>query len=173
MPIGDMPILEIVIRQLKHAGITDIVLAVGSPGRADAGLLRRWFTPGGADRLLVARKRPLGTAGPLALIPGLDETFLVMNGDVLTTIDYTALIAAHRRSGALAHHRHAPPRRADRPGRDRDGRGGTPDRLHREAHLPLPSEHGHLRLRTGRAGVHPAGPAFRFPGPDPAPAGGR
>ena len=101
MPVGDMPILEIVIRQLKHAGITDIVMAVGHL----AELLEAYFGDGSRLGVRIAYSReetPLGTAGPLALIPGLDETFLVMNGDVLTTIDYTALIAAHRRSGALA-----------------------------------------------------------------------
>ena len=101
MPVGDMPILEIVIRQLKHAGITDIVMAVGHL----AELLEAYFGDGSrlGVRITYSREEtPLGTAGPLALIPGLDETFLVMNGDVLTTIDYTALIAEHRRSGALA-----------------------------------------------------------------------
>ncbi len=45
-------------------------------------------------------KQPLGTAGPLAMIPGLEDTFLVMNGDILTTLDYQALIAHHRKTGA-------------------------------------------------------------------------
>jgi len=44
----------------------------------------------------------LGTAGPLALIEGLDDTFLVMNGDVLTTLDYMALVAYHRQRRAMA-----------------------------------------------------------------------
>jgi NDP-sugar pyrophosphorylase family protein len=101
VPVGDMPILEIVIRQLRHAGITDIVMAVGHL----AELLEAYFGDGSRLGMRIAYSReviPLGTAGPLALIPWLDETFLVMNGDVLTTIDYTALIAAHRRSDALA-----------------------------------------------------------------------
>jgi NDP-sugar pyrophosphorylase family protein len=56
----------------------------------------------------VRESRPLGTAGPLARIPGLDETFLVMNGDVLTTLDYPSLCSFHRASGAaltIAMHR--------------------------------------------------------------------
>ena len=44
--------------------------------------------------------KPLGTAGALRAIPGLDETFLVMNGDILTTIDYAKLIQTHKQSGA-------------------------------------------------------------------------
>jgi NDP-mannose synthase len=101
MPVGDMPILEVVIRQLRHAGITDIVMAVGYL----AELLEAYFGDGSRLGVRIAYSKeaiPLGTAGPLALIPDLGETFLVMNGDVLTTIDYAALIAAHRRSGALA-----------------------------------------------------------------------
>jgi NDP-mannose synthase len=101
MPVDDMPILEIVIRQLKHAGITDIVMAVGHL----AELLEAYFGNGSRLGVRIAYSReetPMGTAGPLALIPDLDETFLVMNGDVLTTIDYTALIAAHHRSAAIA-----------------------------------------------------------------------
>jgi NDP-mannose synthase len=101
MPVDGMPILEIVIRQLKHAGITDIVMAVGHL----AELLEAYFGDGSRWDVRIAYSReehPLGTAGPLALIPGLDETFLVMNGDVLTTLDYAALLAAHRRGGALA-----------------------------------------------------------------------
>jgi len=40
----------------------------------------------------------LGTAGPLPLVEGLDETFLAMNGDVLTTLNYRALVSHHRRT---------------------------------------------------------------------------
>ena len=95
MPIDDMPILEVVIRQLRHAGITDIVMAVGHL----AELLEAYFGDGrrwGVHITYSREDQPLGTAGPLALIPDLDETFLVMNGDVLTTLDYRALIAEHR-----------------------------------------------------------------------------
>jgi NDP-sugar pyrophosphorylase family protein len=46
--------------------------------------------------------QPLGTAGPLSRVDGLTETFLVTNGDVLTTLDFAALLAEHRRSGAAA-----------------------------------------------------------------------
>jgi NDP-sugar pyrophosphorylase family protein len=47
-------------------------------------------------------QEPLGTAGPLSLIDDLDDTFLVMNGDLLTTIDFRALLARHKQSGAIA-----------------------------------------------------------------------
>ncbi len=56
----------------------------------------------GVELHYARENEPLGTVGPLAHIPGLDETFLVMNGDILTTLDYTQLIAAHRQSRAIA-----------------------------------------------------------------------
>ncbi|MDQ6692920.1 MAG: sugar phosphate nucleotidyltransferase [Chloroflexota bacterium] len=100
MPLGDIPILEVVLRQLCHAGFTDITLAVGHL----AELLVAYFADGDkfGVRLTYAREEtPLGTAGPLSVIEGLDETFLVMNGDLLTNIDYRDLLAYHRSRGAL------------------------------------------------------------------------
>lgn len=101
MPIGDMPILEVVLRQLKAAGITRVTMAVGYLGQ----LLQAFFGDGTRLGLQIDysfEDRPLGTVGPLTLIPSLvDETeFLMMNGDVLTTMDYAALIARHRESAA-------------------------------------------------------------------------
>lgn len=101
MPIGDMPILEVVLRQLKAAGITRVTMAVGHL----AELLQAFFGNGSRFGLSIDysfEEKPLGTVGPLTLIPSLgDESdFLVMNGDVLTTIDYTRLVERHRQSGA-------------------------------------------------------------------------
>lgn len=101
MPVGDMPILEIVIRQLKRAGITQVTLAVGHL----ANLLMAFFGNGeryGVNIDYSLEDKPLGTAGPLALIDGLDSTFVVMNGDVLTTLDYSALLAYHRQRDVAA-----------------------------------------------------------------------
>ncbi|MDD5297430.1 MAG: sugar phosphate nucleotidyltransferase [Rhodocyclaceae bacterium] len=100
MPIGDMPILEVVLRQLKVAGITRVTMAVGYL----AELMRAFFGDGGRFGLCIdysMEEEPLGTVGPLTLIDGLDEPFLVMNGDTLTTLDYRLLIEHHRASGAL------------------------------------------------------------------------
>src|SRR6187549_921314 len=83
MPIGDMPILEVLLRQMKRAGIDDVVLTVGHL----ANLLRTFFLDGSQWGLCISysyEEQPLGTAGPLSLIDGLEETFLVTNGDVLT-----------------------------------------------------------------------------------------
>jgi NDP-sugar pyrophosphorylase family protein len=101
MPVGDKPILDIVIRQLRHYGFTDITLAVGYLSE----LLRAYFGEG--DRFGVTirysqEQKPLGTAGPLALIDHLDEPFLMMNGDILTSLDFAQLMQAHRQGGQLA-----------------------------------------------------------------------
>ena len=101
MPVGDMPILEIVIRQLARHGFSDLTLAVGHL----AELLMAYCGDGNKFGVKIDYSReeqPLGTAGPIALVPNLDETFLVMNGDLLTTIDYSAMLKYHRERGALA-----------------------------------------------------------------------
>jgi len=101
VPIGDRPILEIIIRQLVRHGLGDILLSVGHLGE----LIEAYFQNGHRNipglKLEYFRERnPLGTAGSLAMIPGLDETFIAMNGDILTTLNYEALIAHHRERGA-------------------------------------------------------------------------
>ena len=101
MPIGDMPILEIVIRQLQKKGFDDITLATGYL----AELLMAYCGDGSKFNVKIDYSReeqPLGTAGPIALVPNLKETFLVMNGGLLTTLDYNAMLEHHRERGALA-----------------------------------------------------------------------
>jgi NDP-sugar pyrophosphorylase family protein len=101
MPIGEMPILEIVLRQLKAYGFSRVTLAVSYL----AELIETFFGDGSrlGMRIDYSREdRPLSTAGPLRLVHGLDETFLVMNGDILTTLDYGAMVEHHRRTGAAA-----------------------------------------------------------------------
>jgi NDP-sugar pyrophosphorylase family protein len=101
MPIDDMPILEIVLRQLVHYGFNDITLAVGHL----AELLMAYCGDGKKFGMKIDyshEQQPLGTAGPIALIPNLDETFLVMNGDLLTTLDYASMHQYHRERGAIA-----------------------------------------------------------------------
>lgn len=101
MPLGDTPILEIVLRQLAARGFDRATLAVGHL----AELMEAFFGDGSKFGIAVDYSRedqPLGTAGPLAFIEGLDEPFLVMNGDVLTTLDYRAFLDEHAASGAVA-----------------------------------------------------------------------
>ena len=97
VPIGDRPILEIIIRQLVRQGLGDILLSVGHLGE----LIEAYFQNGhrnipGLKLEYFRESQPLGTAGSLAMIPGLDDTFLAMNGDILTTLDYQGLIRYHR-----------------------------------------------------------------------------
>jgi NDP-sugar pyrophosphorylase family protein len=102
MPIGDMPIMEILLHQLKKAGVTEVILTVGHL----AELLRAFFQDGEQYGLQIKysyEDKPLGTAGPLSLIADqLNEAFLVANGDVLTTLDLNTLVEDHRQSGAIA-----------------------------------------------------------------------
>lgn len=101
MPIGEMPILEIVIRQLERHGFNDLTLAVGYL----AELLMAYCGDGSKFGVTLGYSReeqPLGTAGPIAIVPNLNETFLVMNGDLLTTIDYSAMLRCHKERGTLA-----------------------------------------------------------------------
>jgi NDP-sugar pyrophosphorylase family protein len=101
MPIGDVPILEVVLRQLKAAGFDRVTLSVGHL----AHLLRAFFDDGSRLGLRIdyaVEPEPLGTVGPLASIDGLNETFLLMNGDVLTDLDYRELVSAHRSRGGVA-----------------------------------------------------------------------
>lgn len=101
MPIGDMPILEVVLRQLAHHGFKNVTLAVGHL----AELLMAYCGDGEKFGLTIDYSReeePLGTAGPIALVPNLNETFLVMNGDLLSTLDYSAMWKHHKERGAVA-----------------------------------------------------------------------
>lgn len=98
MPIGDMPILEIVLRQLRHYGFRSIVISVGHLSE----LIMAFFGDGskwGMDIRYAIEDKPQGTIGPLRLIGGLNKPFIVMNGDLLTDIDYGALYEYHETAG--------------------------------------------------------------------------
>lgn len=99
LPLGDVPIVEVVIRQLAAAGVTRVVLTLGHMAHlftASIGEGRRW----GVDIEYCREEEPLGTAAPLRLIRDLDEHFLVMNGDILTSLNFASLLSHHRATGA-------------------------------------------------------------------------
>jgi NDP-sugar pyrophosphorylase family protein len=98
LPVGDRAILDIVLHQLRSAGFDEIVLAVGHLAHLVQAVLGDGSTYGVRIRYHLER-HPLGTAGALSSIDGLDDTFLMMNGDVLTDLDYAGLLAAHREAG--------------------------------------------------------------------------
>lgn len=99
VPVGEQPILEIVIRQLKRAGCTRVTLAVNHM----ADLIMAYFGTGerfGIEVRYSLETEPLGTVAPIKLVKDLPEHFLVMNGDVLTDLDYRELFNYHLNSGA-------------------------------------------------------------------------
>jgi NDP-sugar pyrophosphorylase family protein len=102
VPIGDMPILELLLRQFKAAGVTEVILAVNHLHH----LLRAFFGEGERLGMKISyslEDTPLGTAGPIGLtLDQLRETFFVSNGDLLTTLDFATMLAAHRAAGADA-----------------------------------------------------------------------
>ena len=100
LPVGHRAILEILVEQLRRSGFGELTFAVGYL----AHLIEAVFGDGTQHGVSITYHRetqPLGTAGPLATMPGLTDTYLAMNGDVLTALDYEALFAAHKRSGNL------------------------------------------------------------------------
>ena len=93
-PVGDRPIVEILIRQLAAAGIKEIIMAVGY----QAELIRMILGEGrqfGVKIRYSPEKKPMGTAAPLRKIKGLQANFLVLNGDLLTDLPFREFIKAH------------------------------------------------------------------------------
>ena len=101
VPVGDRPILEHILRRLYASGVRTVDLCVGHLGE----LIQVYFSQ--ADTLphdLELRyhweEEALGTAGALRIVPDLSGTFIAMNGDILTTLDYRDLVEFHERAGA-------------------------------------------------------------------------
>lgn len=101
VPVGDRPILHRLIDQLCAVGFKDVCLSVNHL----ASLIEAYFGDGSqfGVRIRYLRERePLGTAGPVGITGDLGESFLVLNGDTLSDIDFGALYDDHVRSGELA-----------------------------------------------------------------------
>jgi NDP-sugar pyrophosphorylase family protein len=102
MPLGDMPILELILRQLKQHGVEEVVLAVNHLSH----IIRAFFDDGqrlGMNITYSHEDYPLGTAGPLgAVIDRMDDHFFLLNGDLLCNIDFADLYQEHLRSAAGA-----------------------------------------------------------------------
>jgi len=100
-PVGDVPIVEILIRQLAAAGIREIIMAVGY----QAELIRVILGDGrqfGVKIRYSHEKKPLGTAAPLKKIKGLDDSFLVLNGDLLTNLPFKEFAQYHLKNKSAA-----------------------------------------------------------------------
>ena len=101
MPLGDVPVLDVLLRRLVHSGVNKVVLSVGYL----AELVMAYCGDGsryGVDLTYVREEEPLGTAGPLTIIPDLDETFYLLNGDVLTNLDYRDFARYHQQESCTA-----------------------------------------------------------------------
>lgn len=109
MPLGDRPVLEVLMERLVAHGITDITISLGHM----AELIKAYFEqkPQWKEKIrlrFVQESVPLGTAGALSLVPDLQKTFIVMNGDLLTDLNFSDLLEFHRKSSAtltIAAHR--------------------------------------------------------------------
>jgi NDP-sugar pyrophosphorylase family protein len=99
MPIGDYPIIEVILRQLKHSGFGKVTICTGYLHELIHAYLDSNHTLG-LNISYTHENVPLGTIGPLRLIENLDDTFLVMNGDILTDLNYQDLINTHKKRRA-------------------------------------------------------------------------
>lgn len=94
LPLGTKAILEIVVTQLAQAGFTRVVVSLGyMPHFFQAVLGAGAYL--GTQLEYSQEPEPLGTAGPLRLVPDLADDFLVLNGDVLTTLNFADMFAFH------------------------------------------------------------------------------
>src|SRR5215210_3575914 len=100
VPIGDRPVLEHIICSLARNGIDQIDLCVNHLGSLIHLYLSQIELPPGLRVRFHSETEPLGTAGALRAVPDLSGTFIVMNGDILTTLDYRALIDHHEQHDA-------------------------------------------------------------------------
>jgi len=101
VPVGDKAIMEILIGQLANHGVKKIKVAVNHL----ANLIMAYFGNGESFGVHIdysLEDKPLGTIGPLRLIDDLPEHFLVMNGDILTDLNFGEFFNQHKKSGAIA-----------------------------------------------------------------------
>lgn len=94
VPVGDRSILDVVLMQLRQIGVDHVTMAVNHLSH----LIMAYFGDGARWNMKIdysSEDKPLSTIAPLKLIPDLPEHFFVMNGDVLSDIDFTALREFH------------------------------------------------------------------------------
>ena len=99
-PIGEKPILQVIIEQLKNFGVDEYIISLGYLGQ----LIKAFLGNGekyNTEISYVSEEIPLGTAGAISLLPKLDDDYIFMNGDILSTIDYNDAYEKHKKSNAL------------------------------------------------------------------------
>jgi len=100
MPIDEYPILEIIVKQLKSYGFSHLIFTVGHLKE----LIHAFFHDGSRWGVRIDysfEEKKMGTAGPLTLIEELEDNFLVMNGDLLTTLNFKYLFDHHMGQNAI------------------------------------------------------------------------
>ncbi len=101
VPVGERPILELILRQLARDGFSEVDFCVGHLGELiKAYFAESKFKPDAMELRYHWEDEPLGTAGALHLLGEPTGDLLVMNGDILTTLDYGDLMTHHRESRA-------------------------------------------------------------------------
>jgi NDP-sugar pyrophosphorylase family protein len=100
VPVGERPIIQHIVERLHTAGVTQVDLCVNYLGGLIQTYLSQAKLPDGLQLRWHWEDEPTGTAGALNSVPDLDDTFIAMNGDVLTGLDYRDLVDFHRASGA-------------------------------------------------------------------------
>lgn len=102
MPIENIPILEVLVKQLEFFGVKSIIMAVGHLHH----MIEAYFKDGsdfGVSIKYSLEVSPLGTAGPISLVMSdLENDFLVLNGDLLTTINFLEIYETHIKEKAAA-----------------------------------------------------------------------
>jgi len=99
LPVGDRPLMELIIEQLHHAGIRRVNITTHYMSEK----IVEHFGDGcdfGVELDYVTEEQPLGTAGALGLMKVPDEPLLVINGDILTRMDFRAMLDYHREQDA-------------------------------------------------------------------------
>lgn len=102
VPLNDKPVLEVLIGRLIRHGVTDITLTLGHLAELVKAYFdhRQHFTEA-INLHYIVEQEPTGTAGSLALVPGLNKTFLAMNGDLVTDLDFNGLTRFHQEQKAI------------------------------------------------------------------------
>ena len=135
MPIGDRSILEIVARPARRQRDSPTSLCVGYLAHLIEAVIGDRIRAGWKSGTSTKRRR---SAPPRRFVssPSFESTFLAMNGDILTDLNYNDLVEHHRASGNRRHHRHPQAHDQDRLRRPRVGRNGDAHRVAASAKSP-------------------------------------
>ena len=102
MPLGEVSVLEVVLRQLDRQGFEEAILATGHLSEIIEAFCRSLEPKLRLSLRVYREETPLGTIGPLARIPDLEPDFLLLNGDILTTLPFAEVLSQRRERKGLA-----------------------------------------------------------------------